>query len=199
MEGKPNERRDSTKMNQWRRGTGHGAFYKAQQGRGEETKKVKVCANSTDSRHLVYPPLFLATIQPFSNFFPFSTPPLSPSLSLPLSLFLSLSLSLWLFTRKSRILRNRQVSVIKRFLRLRFCSLLSLSARFRSIILGRCRIFIVIRSYCLFPLEEFSMAAIQYAELWKSSLVCDFFFLLIFFFFFVRNVAPYRLFRRYPK
>lgn len=43
------------------------------------------------------------------------------------------------------------------------------------------------------------MAAIQYAELWKSSLVCDFFFLLIFFFFFVRNVAPYRLFRRYPK
>lgn len=80
--------------------------------------------------------------------------------------------------------------MIKRFLRLRFCSLLSLSARFRSIILGRCRIFIVIRSYCLFPLEEFSMAAIQYAELWKSSLVCDFFFLLIFFFFFLFVTLP---------
>lgn len=77
--------------------------------------------------------------------------------------------------------------MIKRFLRLRFCSLLSLSACFRSIILGRCRIFIVIRSYCLFPLEEFSMAAIQYGELWKSSLVCDFF---SFFFFFLFVTLP---------
>lgn len=70
--------------------------------------------------------------------------------------------------------------MIKRFLRLRFCSLLSLSACFRSIILGRCRIFIVIRSYCLFPLEEFSMASCGKVHLYA----------IFFFFFFLFVTLP---------
>lgn len=73
-EGKPNERRDPAKIDQWRHGTAMALFTNRHYGGVERRKKWKF-APTPRVANTSRPPLFLAAVQPFLDFY--STPSLA--------------------------------------------------------------------------------------------------------------------------